>query len=146
MPHPSTESTPRIRIILPVHRDRDAVLQTLSRLLTQGWRREELLVVTADEPDTRDAVREQGVKVINLGADLRGRAHQMNAGARETNVDLLVFLHADTRLPPDARDQLARAYLGGAVGGGFRRRFDSPSLFLKLTCRLAALRGKASGW
>ena len=41
----------------------------------------------------------------------RGRAAQMNAGAREASGDVLVFLHADTRLPPDA-DQWIRGVWG----------------------------------
>lgn len=139
-------SSPELRIILPVHRDREAVLSTLNHLLSRGWRAGELRVVTAGEPETAAAVREQGVEALDLAADRKGRARQMNAGAAAGGGDLLVFLHADTRLPAGARGQLESAWRAGKVGGGFRRRFDSPSRFLRLTCRLADLRGRVLGW
>ncbi len=54
----------------------------------------------------------------------RGRAHQMNAGAAEADGDVLLFLHADTRLPPDAAMRVRRAIVGGAPGGCFQTAFD----------------------
>lgn len=42
----------------------------------------------------------------------RGRARQMNAGAREARGDVLLFLHADTRLPSNA-DELVQGFLWG---------------------------------
>lgn len=141
-----TSSTPTIRVVIPAHRDADAVEKNLERLQTDGWAPDELRVVTAGEPDTRARAEAFGVIGLDLPAAERGRARQMNAGALGATEDLLVFLHADTRLPPDARAQLARAWRQGVAGGGFRRRFDSPSLFLRVTCRLADLRGKHLGW
>jgi rSAM/selenodomain-associated transferase 2 len=74
------------------------------------------------------------------------RAAQMNGGAAEASGDLLLFLHADTLLPSGAGDVLAAAARGEAVGGGFARRFDSPSRWLALTCWLAEARCRAFGW
>lgn len=137
---------PSIRLVLPAYRDREAVENALRHLLQDGWHPQHIRVVTAGEPDTRAAVEALGVPALDLPPGQRGRARQMNAGARDAGGDLLLFLHADTRLPPDARAQLVKAWCRGAVGGGFRRRFDSPSLFLRITCALADLRGKTLGW
>jgi rSAM/selenodomain-associated transferase 2 len=63
----------------------------------------------------------------------RGRARQMNAGAAQATGELLVFLHADTRLPPGAGAALAS--LAGrreVVGGNFALRFDGPGAFPRL--------------
>ncbi|HEX2222576.1 MAG TPA: TIGR04283 family arsenosugar biosynthesis glycosyltransferase [Thermoanaerobaculia bacterium] len=55
----------------------------------------------------------------------RGRAVQMNAGARGATEDLLLFLHADTVLPPDAFPRIAEALADPAVAAGsFRLAFD----------------------
>ena len=57
----------------------------------------------------------------------RGRARQMNAGAREARGDVFLFLHADTLLPPGAPAAVARALADPAVAGGrFDVRFASP--------------------
>jgi len=57
----------------------------------------------------------------------RGRARQMNTGAREAGGDVLLFLHADTLLPADASAAVARALADPAVAGGrFNVRFASP--------------------
>jgi rSAM/selenodomain-associated transferase 2 len=51
----------------------------------------------------------------------------MNAGARAAAGDVLLFLHADTRLPDGAGAAIARALADPAVvGGRFDIRFDSP--------------------
>jgi rSAM/selenodomain-associated transferase 2 len=63
----------------------------------------------------------------------RGRARQMNAGAARADGELLVFLHADTRLPPGAGAALASlAGRPGVVGGNFALRFDGPGAFPRL--------------
>lgn len=55
----------------------------------------------------------------------RGRASQMNAGARAATGDVLLFLHADTLLPPDAFRRVAETLADPAVAGGsFRLIFD----------------------
>ena len=86
------------------------------------------------------------VQVLQPPPELRGRAKQMNYGVQHTQSDAILFLHADTTLPNQAQDLISGALKNGKVGGGFSRRFDSPSLFLKFTCVLADLRGKWTGW
>ena len=55
----------------------------------------------------------------------RGRARQMNAGARAATGGALLFLHADTRLPPDALDRVRAALADDqVVGGCFQTRFE----------------------
>ncbi len=66
------------------------------------------MVVVADGGSTdatRELARAGGATVI---VARRGRAHQMNAGARVLRTPWILFLHADSRLPPEARDCLAQ--------------------------------------
>ena len=70
-----------------------------------------------------------------------GRASQMNSGARAARGAVLLFLHADTWLPPDA----ARAVVGALsderiVGGGFRHRFRETDLLLRVISAYATTR------
>ena len=61
---------------------------------------------------------------------LGGRARQMNAGAALAHGDVLLFLHADTRLAPDALARLSAALADASViGGNFALRFDGGDRF-----------------
>ncbi len=59
-----------------------------------------------------------------------GRARQLNAGAAASVGDVLVFVHADSRLPSDAHRSLVSACVDDrAVGGNFRLEFEGDDLF-----------------
>ncbi len=74
----------------------------------------------------------------------RGRAQQMNAGARAARGGAVIFLHADTRLPATAYAVLQGA-LGdpGVVGGNFELCFDGDDRFSRLLGRWYALQRRA---
>ncbi len=106
----------------------------------------EVIVVDANSTDgTAAAARSHGARVVHSTAG--NRAVQMNIGAEHGRGRVLLFLHADTILPPSAGIRLRKALADpSVVGGAFARRFDSPSWFLGWTCRLADIRGKVLGW
>jgi len=56
----------------------------------------------------------------------RGRGRQLNAGAALSRGELLLFLHADTKLPPTFRDEIRTTLDAGAVAGAFRFQVDLP--------------------
>jgi rSAM/selenodomain-associated transferase 2 len=80
----------------------------------------EVIVVDGGSRDrTREVVRAAGT--ARLLSAPRGRANQMNAGADAASGDVLLFLHADVRLPPDALDRVEQALADpSAVAGAFR--------------------------
>jgi rSAM/selenodomain-associated transferase 2 len=97
---------------------------------------------------SRDGTRELGARhpgVRWLEAP-RGRARQMNAGARAARGDVLLFLHADTRLPAGAGDAV-RAALADArvVAGRFDVAFDTTRPIMRLTAALMNLRSRWTG-
>jgi Pyridine nucleotide-disulphide oxidoreductase len=68
-------------------------------------------------------------------------------GAQHAHGSVLLFLHADTVLPTSALEQMESVLTNdGIVGGGFARRYDSDSWFLRTTCLLASLRTRLTGW
>lgn len=75
----------------------------------------------------------------------RGRASQMNAGARAASGEVLWFLHADTRLPPGAPAALLAACREGAVWGRFDVRLSGRPRVLRLVERLMNLRSRLTG-
>jgi len=83
-----------------------------------------------------------GARVIHSP---RGRGAHLNAGADAATGDILLFLHADTWLPPDAADLIRRA-LGdpAALGGNFTLRFDAPGLLPRLFAAVYNARSRRS--
>jgi rSAM/selenodomain-associated transferase 2 len=97
---------------------------------------------------SRDGTIESARRVPDVMAlvSARGRAVQMNAGARAARGGVLLFLHADTWLPDGAlaavRDALADP---AVVGGRFDVRFDSPRPVLSMIAFFMNLRSRWSG-
>ena len=80
---------------------------------------DEVILVDGGSTDgTRELLEASGMRWVNSPP---GRALQMNAGAGMAQSDLLLFLHADTRLPAAYRHALRAALADGNVVGG---RFD----------------------
>jgi rSAM/selenodomain-associated transferase 2 len=107
----------RLSVVIPALNeaaDIRAALQALAPLVARGAQ-----VVVADGGSTDDTVAlANGVQVVHAR---RGRALQMNAGAQQASGDLLLFLHADTRLPPNADRLIQQALASGPQAWG---RFD----------------------
>ena len=100
----------RLAVIVPVFNESagiEAVLAALQPLRTRGV---PLIVVDGGSSDATVVLASTlADRVVSAP---RGRALQMNAGARAPeaqDADVLLFLHADTRLPPDADRTLLRA-------------------------------------
>jgi rSAM/selenodomain-associated transferase 2 len=75
----------------------------------------------------------------------RGRAHQMHAGAQAATADVLLFLHADTILPPDAVESIRAAVRDGALWGRFDVRLSGRHVLLRLIERAMNVRSALSG-
>lgn len=93
----------------------------------------EVIVSDGGSHDGTLAVAGSFPGVRTLGAP-RGRGPQMNAGAAVATGDVLLFLHADTHLPPDAGTLVASALEDPrVVGGSFFLGFDSAHPILRLS-------------
>ena len=76
----------------------------------------------------------------------RGRALQMNAGAQQATGEVLLFLHADTRLPPDADRLIAQALANGPqVWGRFDVRIEGQPRMLRVIAAFMNWRSRWSG-
>jgi rSAM/selenodomain-associated transferase 2 len=99
---------PGLSIIVPVLDEAGIIADTLRALAPLRQRGAEVIVADGGSRDgTVDLARPAADQVIVAP---RGRAAQMNAGAALARGDVLVFLHADSRLP-DGADDLVRAGL-----------------------------------
>ena len=75
-----------------------------------------------------------------------GRARQMNEGAKTSGGEILLFLHADTQLPGDAKTMIDTTLADQRmVGGRFDVRFDRPSMWGTIISRMMNWRSRLSG-
>ena len=138
-----TNDAPEISVVIPVANEAAALPDCLARISRCS---SEILVVDAASDDQSAALaRAAGCHVVP--APQRHRARQMNLGAAQARGRILLFLHADTWLAPDALAKIIDAIdRRRALGGGFARRYRSRSLTLAMTSRLADIRNRLWGW
>ncbi|MEP0880263.1 TIGR04283 family arsenosugar biosynthesis glycosyltransferase [Trichocoleus sp. ST-U3] len=130
----------RISIIIPVLNEAaDTIRSTLASV--RNVKNVEVIVVDGgSQNETVALVQCWGVKVLSSTA---GRACQMNAGATAATGDILLFLHADTSLPPEF-EKLVPLTLAqpGTVAGAFELKIDSPIRSLRLVERMVNWRSR----
>src|SRR5437588_189588 len=89
-----------LSIIVPVLDEAALIVGALNALAPLRNRESEIVVVDGGSRDGTTELARPHADVVMTAS--RGRAAQMNAGAAIARGDVLLFLHADTRLPPDA--------------------------------------------
>ena len=135
------DSAMQITVIIPVLNEEKTIAATLDGLM--ALRPYEIIVVDGDSDDrTWEICRQAGVRVLNSG---RGRARQMNYGAHHATGDVLLFLHADTSLPPSAFHDITNALDSlNRVGGRFDVELEGRHWMLKVIGALINFRSRAT--
>lgn len=133
----------RISFIVPALNEADQISSALSALAPLRAAGHEIVVVDGGSGDGTAVLAEPLADRV-VGAP-RGRASQMNVGAAFASGDVLLFLHADSRLPVGAVDSVERAVASGAVWGRFDVAIDGRSRILPLVAQLMNLRSRLTG-
>ncbi len=111
-----------VAVVVPVLNEAVRLPALLDDLAAQDFGR----IVVADGGSTDHsaelAAERPGVILVRA---LRGRASQLAVGAAAAgDARVLLFLHADTRLPPNAAARMGEVLATGVCAGAFRLRFD----------------------
>jgi rSAM/selenodomain-associated transferase 2 len=134
----------RLSVIIPAL-DEAANLARLLPDLARACPAAEIVVVDGGSQDGTPAVV-AGHAGVRLLAAARGRARQMNAGARASAGDALLFLHADTWLPAGADAAIAEALADpGVVAGRFDVRFDRERPTVRVVAWFMNARSRLTG-
>ncbi len=134
---------PTLSIIVPAFDEAANIADALQALAPFRQRGAEVIVVDGGSRDgTAEFARPHADRMLMAA---RGRGAQMNAGAGIARGEVLLFLHADTRLPPDADRLVVRALAGANAWGRFDVRIEGRSPLLALVAALMNWRSRLTG-
>lgn len=129
-----------VSVIIPTLNEADTIKDALISVGRGG----ELIVVDAGSHDSTIKIASGFTEKVILSE--RGRGSQLDRGAREAKGDVLLFLHADTKLPEDWKNQVAGVLKGDeVVGGGFRLKIDSRKICFRIMEKIINWRSKHLG-
>lgn len=121
---------PQISIIIPVLNEEASIGSILAYLKNNSTKKniKEILIIDGGSTDDTVAIATQ----INCSIIIspKGRAKQMNIGAKQADGDILYFLHVDTLPPKNFDSSILEAIANGSQTGCFQMKFDSKSRFL----------------
>jgi rSAM/selenodomain-associated transferase 2 len=123
-----------VSVIIPALNEEDFVRGSITSAIEDGA--DEVLVVDGGSTDDTPRVASSMTRVLKSPP---GRGCQMNTGAAAAHGDLLLFLHADTRLTAGAIAAAQQAVRRGAGAGCFRLRFYPDSSVLRVFSAFTAL-------
>jgi rSAM/selenodomain-associated transferase 2 len=137
-----------ISVVIPTLNEEKSLPRTLA-CLTAAAPTEIIIVDGGSTDGTLSLAQEFCARTGNarLITSPRGRARQMNEGAKASQGEVLLFLHADTQLPAQAGRMIESA-LGkhaSAVGGRFNVRFDHPSVWGRVISSFMNRRSRLTG-
>ena len=143
----------RLSVILPVLNEARRIGSRLRELRAQDALHEIILVDGGSTDGTLGEARESmrgfdGGAPVKIVHAPRGRASQMNAGARTSEGDVLLFQHADTVLPAEVVSHVRKTLSASQVVAGAFRTWtvnDTDRPFPKALLHLADLRSRYSG-
>lgn len=129
-----------VSVVIPAYNEERALPHTLGELFRQSGDYEVIVVDGGSTDRTLEFVQEftlstphAGLRPLRLLTVSKGRASQMNAGAKEGRGEWLLFLHADTTLPLGAIQRMNEMEADQTIqAGGFMHRFSGDDWRLKL--------------
>ncbi len=143
----------KISIIIPVLNEAGRIKNLLNHL-TENSSEENITEIVIVDGGSKDSTQQMILDTVSQSENTRidikliisekGRAKQMNIGAKNASGDIFYFLHADSFPPKYFDAHIIRAVKKGNNAGCFRMKFDSNHWWLKLAGWLTALPFKAS--
>ncbi len=118
----------RLSVIIPAINEQAFISAAVQSAFDAGAA-EVIVVDGGSSDDTIPEAKHCGAKVVSTSP---GRARQMNHGARLSCGTVVLFLHADCRLPLGSAAAVERAIQAGSQWGFFRQRIDGTSLAYRL--------------
>ncbi|MGM0570383.1 TIGR04283 family arsenosugar biosynthesis glycosyltransferase [Marinobacter sp.] len=135
--------SPTVSIIIPVLNESVAIVPTLQRLAALREQGAEVIVVDGESTDDTRTLAEP--LCDRLMVSERGRGAQMNRGAAEATGEVLLFLHGDTVLPPEAGRALQAFLASDRAWGRFDVRLSGKRPVFRVVAFMMNLRSRLTG-
>lgn len=133
-----------LSIIIPILNEEETIGKLLGHLIDNSSKENisEIIVIDGGSSDNSESIVTQFEQVTFLKSE-KGRAKQMNTGAKNAKGNIFYFLHADS-CPPKHFDQLIIDEVKiGNLAGCFKMKFDSNHWWLKMASWLTQYRWRA---
>lgn len=131
-----------ISIIIPTLNEAEGIADLLATLQIL---RSQCEIIIADGGSS-DNIQSNSVALVDqFVCSNKGRAVQMNAGARHATGDILVFLHADTYLPEQALTLIQQGIVAGALWGRFDMQLLGQHSMLNIIALMMNWRSRLTG-
>ncbi len=125
------KTNPILTIVIPVYNEANTIGNLIAHLKEHSFESASTEIIIVDggsQDETLKIANEFDVRILRSS---KGRATQMNLGARHASANILYFLHADTFPPKNFDTFIVASVKEGALVGCFRMYFDSDSHFLR---------------
>ncbi len=123
-----TDTASNISIVIPTLNEAAELPETLRRLRLVPEVKEVIIADGGSGDDTVKLAEAAGCVVVSSAP---GRGRQLRAGAERATGEVILFLHADTWVPPDAGEALLACLAQpGVAAGGFYKTFRDPPNWL----------------
>jgi len=136
----------KIAVVIPALDEAEAIAEAVRSAVPPQTGNAEIEVWVVDggsRDGTGDLARAAGARVLD---GVRGRARQLEGGFRASRGEVVLFLHADTRLPPGWAEAVRKVLSDPrVVGGAFRLRFRELGWRLRIIEVVVALRVRIFG-
>ena len=133
------EQKPLVSIIIPTLNEADNIEELLQELqLLSG-----VETIVSDGGSTDDTIKICSRFSVHVCTGPAGRGAQLNRGTETARADILVFLHADSRISAELIEQVIKAVGRGLLWGCARTAFDNPAWFYRWLAFVSNLR---AGW
>jgi len=130
-----------ISLVLPVRNEARLIREQLQRLQCYRAKGHEVIVIDGGSVDA--TVEQTKGLVDRCEASAVGRSNQMNHGASEAKGDILLFLHADTKLPINADECICTALTAqDSRWGWFDIKLSKPQLAFRVVATMMNLRAR----
>ena len=129
-----TSHEKRISVIIPTYNEGNKIGPLIDIVKERGGSAiSEIIISDGGSTDqTREIAEAHGA--VCIVSPKKGRSYQLNYGAQNAKGGILYFLHADTVPSEDFADLIMDTVNADCLAGSFRRKFDNPAMFFKLSC------------
>ena len=140
---------PALSVVIPVLNERDTLPETIRclRANESAGLKTEIIIADCNSGDGTPAwVREQQLILVETNPPLDSKTAALNAGAARAQAPVLLFLDADTLLPPDfGKLILETLEKPGVLGGAFEFSFRYSTFLLRIAGAVNRLRYRIDG-